>query len=167
VPGSLALILADRMPWSSVFLITALFMLPGLAMTLMVREPAATAVAPKTLREAVVEPFREFVERSGLGAGAARDRVHLPLQARRQHGDRARDAVLPRHGVHHDRDRHRREERRPVGQRRRRHAGRPLDGAHRHQQGPVAVRVGAAGVDPRLRLARVDGPAPTSSCSPP
>ncbi len=29
VPGSLALILADRMPWSSVFVITALFMLPG------------------------------------------------------------------------------------------------------------------------------------------
>jgi PAT family beta-lactamase induction signal transducer AmpG len=65
VPGSLALILADRMPWSSVFLITALFMLPGLAMTLMVREPAAGAVAPKTLRDAVVEPFREFVERAG------------------------------------------------------------------------------------------------------
>ena len=43
VPGSLALILADRMPWSSVFFITALFLLPGLVMTLVVREPAATA----------------------------------------------------------------------------------------------------------------------------
>jgi hypothetical protein len=30
VPGSLALILADRIPWSSVFLVTALFLLPGL-----------------------------------------------------------------------------------------------------------------------------------------
>jgi PAT family beta-lactamase induction signal transducer AmpG len=65
VPGSLALILADRMPWSSVFFITALFMLPGLVMTLVVREPAAAAVAPKTLREAVVEPFREFINRAG------------------------------------------------------------------------------------------------------
>src|SRR5664279_1745218 len=65
VPGSLALILADRMPWSSVFFITALFMLPGLVMTLMVREPVAAAAAPRTLREAVVEPFREFVNRSG------------------------------------------------------------------------------------------------------
>jgi len=65
VPGSLALILADRMPWSTVFVVTALFLLPGLVMTLVVREPLATAAAPKTLREAVVEPFREFIERSG------------------------------------------------------------------------------------------------------
>jgi MFS transporter, PAT family, beta-lactamase induction signal transducer AmpG len=64
VPGSLALILADRLPWSAVFFITSLFMLPGLAMTMVVREPTA-AVAPKTLREAVVEPFREFINRSG------------------------------------------------------------------------------------------------------
>ena len=65
VPGSLALILADRMPWSSVFVITALFMLPGLVMTLVVREPAATGAAPKTLADAVVLPFREFLARSG------------------------------------------------------------------------------------------------------
>ena len=32
VPGSLSLILADHLPWSSVFVITALFMLPGIAM---------------------------------------------------------------------------------------------------------------------------------------
>ncbi len=64
VPGSLALVLADRMPWSWVFLVTALFMLPGLAMTLLVREPTAAA-PPATLRDAVVEPFREFIERSG------------------------------------------------------------------------------------------------------
>ncbi|MFO1414883.1 MAG: AmpG family muropeptide MFS transporter [Burkholderiales bacterium] len=65
IPGSLSLILADRMPWSSVFFITSLFMLPGLAMTLLAREPDATAAPPKSLRDAVVEPFREFVERSG------------------------------------------------------------------------------------------------------
>jgi MFS transporter, PAT family, beta-lactamase induction signal transducer AmpG len=65
IPGSLSLILADRMPWPSVFVVTALFMLPGLAMTLLVREPSATAAAPKTLRDAVVLPFREFIERSG------------------------------------------------------------------------------------------------------
>lgn len=34
VPGSLSLILADLMPWHNVFIITALFMLPGLLMTL-------------------------------------------------------------------------------------------------------------------------------------
>jgi PAT family beta-lactamase induction signal transducer AmpG len=65
VPGSLALILADRMPWSSVFAITALFLLPGLVMTLVVREPSATAVAPKSLADAVVLPFKEFISRSG------------------------------------------------------------------------------------------------------
>ena len=68
VPGALALILADRMPWSSVYLITALFMLPGIAMTLAVREPALVRGRPRTLREAVVEPFHEFITRNGWGA---------------------------------------------------------------------------------------------------
>jgi PAT family beta-lactamase induction signal transducer AmpG len=65
IPGSLALILSDLLPWSSVFLVTALFMLPGIAMTLLVREPDLAQGTPKTLREAVVEPFREFIARSG------------------------------------------------------------------------------------------------------
>ena len=65
VPGSLSLILADLMPWSSVFLITALFMLPGIFMTLLVAEPERIKGAPRTLREAVVEPFHEFITRAG------------------------------------------------------------------------------------------------------
>lgn len=65
VPGSLSLILADHLPWSTVFWITALFMLPGLLMTLTVNEPMLQGAAPRTLREAVVEPFREFIERAG------------------------------------------------------------------------------------------------------
>ncbi|MEW6312934.1 MAG: AmpG family muropeptide MFS transporter [Pseudomonadota bacterium] len=64
VPGSLSLILADRLPWDMVFLITALFMLPGMAMVLLVKEPQAVN-PPKTLTAAVVEPFREFVTRRG------------------------------------------------------------------------------------------------------
>ncbi|TIC83461.1 AmpG family muropeptide MFS transporter [Crenobacter intestini] len=66
IPGSLALILADHLPWAQVFLITALFMLPGIAMTLVVKEPALAAATPKTLREAVVEPFHEFLTRNGV-----------------------------------------------------------------------------------------------------
>ncbi len=66
VPGSLSLILADRLPWDMVFLVTALFMLPGMVMALLVKEPVIAAGAPKTLREAVVEPFREFIGRAGL-----------------------------------------------------------------------------------------------------
>ena len=66
VPGSLSLILADHLPWPQVFLVTALFMAPGLAMTLMVKEPFSASGAPRTLRDAVVEPFREFFGRHGL-----------------------------------------------------------------------------------------------------
>ena len=62
-----------------------------------------------------------------LEAGAARAAVHLPLQARRQHGDRARHAVLSRHGLHEVGDRAHREERRALGKRGGRHAGRHLD----------------------------------------
>ena len=67
VPGSLSLILADIYPWSTVFLITALFMLPGLFMTLfLAREPRLPKTAPKTLQEIVIEPFQEFLNRKGL-----------------------------------------------------------------------------------------------------
>lgn len=66
VPGSLSLVLADHLPWEQVFLVTALFMAPGLAMTLMVSEPVTAAGAPRTLRDAVVEPFREFFGRHGV-----------------------------------------------------------------------------------------------------
>jgi MFS transporter, PAT family, beta-lactamase induction signal transducer AmpG len=64
VPGSLSLILADRLPWSDVFLITSAFMLPGMAMAWLVSEPLVRG-APKTLRQAVTEPFHEFMGRQG------------------------------------------------------------------------------------------------------
>jgi MFS transporter, PAT family, beta-lactamase induction signal transducer AmpG len=66
VPGSLSLILADRLPWEQVFAITALFMVPGLVMTLMSREPLMAANTPRTLRAAVIEPFTEFFGRHGV-----------------------------------------------------------------------------------------------------
>src|SRR5664279_3574171 len=40
IPGALALILADHLPWESVFVITALFMVPGIVNTLLIAEPA-------------------------------------------------------------------------------------------------------------------------------
>lgn len=64
VPGSLSLILADSLPWSQVFWITALFMLPGLALFFCVKEPKSFTT-PRSLREAVVEPFHEFITRAG------------------------------------------------------------------------------------------------------
>lgn len=66
IPGSLSLILADYLDWSYVFVITAMFMLPGMMMTLLVREPALLLDRPKTLREAVVAPFVEFMQRRGV-----------------------------------------------------------------------------------------------------
>ena len=70
IPGSLSLILADHLPWDSVFIITALFMLPGMAMTLFVKEPELKNGAPKTLKAAVVEPFQEFMSRNGVKSAA-------------------------------------------------------------------------------------------------
>ena len=66
VPGSLALILADHLPWSAVFAVTAAFMTVGIVMTLSIREVSDDALAPHTLREAVIEPFREFFNREGV-----------------------------------------------------------------------------------------------------
>jgi PAT family beta-lactamase induction signal transducer AmpG len=66
VPGSLSLILSDRLPWSQVFFITALFMLPGLIVTLQVSEPRIEIKPPKTLRAAIIEPFLEFFRRHGV-----------------------------------------------------------------------------------------------------
>jgi PAT family beta-lactamase induction signal transducer AmpG len=68
IPGALSLVLADHLPWQSVFVITALFMIPGLVTTLLVREPALANPAPRTLAEAIVLPFREFLTRHGVRA---------------------------------------------------------------------------------------------------
>jgi len=65
VPGALSLILADRMPWQPVFWITACFMLPGLICTLLVKEPKVYGAPPKNMREALVLPFKEFIQRGG------------------------------------------------------------------------------------------------------
>ncbi|TAL03276.1 MAG: MFS transporter [Porticoccaceae bacterium] len=65
IPGSLALILADQMPWGPVFAITAAFMLVAIGLTLSIAEPAHAAPPPATLRASVVEPFREFFGRDG------------------------------------------------------------------------------------------------------
>ncbi|HKO94045.1 MAG TPA: MFS transporter, partial [Polyangiaceae bacterium] len=64
VPGSLALILADHLPWSWVYLIVAMFMAVGILTSLFAEEAPATIRAPTTLSEAVVGPFREFFARS-------------------------------------------------------------------------------------------------------
>ena len=66
VPGSLALILADRMPWSTVFWIVAAFMLIGIVSTLFIPETSRDDDAPKTIVAAVVDPFVEFFTRDTI-----------------------------------------------------------------------------------------------------
>jgi MFS transporter, PAT family, beta-lactamase induction signal transducer AmpG len=68
IPGSLSLILADHLPWTAVYLFTALFMLPGILLSLFVTEPSYSLNAPKTLRSAVVEPFQDFFHRQGISS---------------------------------------------------------------------------------------------------
>lgn len=65
VPGSIALILADYLPWETVFLITAGFMSVAILFTLSIAEPKHPQPAPLSLRDAVTEPFVEFFQRQG------------------------------------------------------------------------------------------------------
>jgi PAT family beta-lactamase induction signal transducer AmpG len=66
VPGSLAPILSDTIPWSWVFVIVAGFMLVGVALTLSVKELTRPLGSPRTMREAAIDPFKEFIGRRGL-----------------------------------------------------------------------------------------------------
>ena len=66
VPGALGLILADHLPWHTVFVVVASFMFVGIVLTLSVSEAIADPTPPRTIRDAVIEPFREFLGRAGL-----------------------------------------------------------------------------------------------------
>jgi len=59
------LIIADQMPFSSVYLIMAACMLPGVLTTLMAHEPEITVKTPATLKEAVLDPLVEYFSRQG------------------------------------------------------------------------------------------------------
>jgi len=59
------LIMADHIPFSYVYLIMALCMLPGLLTTLLAHEPKITHGTPETMWEAVVDPLTEYFSRQG------------------------------------------------------------------------------------------------------
>ncbi|NVJ60454.1 MAG: AmpG family muropeptide MFS transporter [Gammaproteobacteria bacterium] len=65
VPGSLALILAGIINWETAHLVIAAFMGLGLVTTLFISETTLNIEAPKTMKEAIVEPFKEFFTRNG------------------------------------------------------------------------------------------------------
>ena len=63
---SLPVILSAYIDWRLVHIVAALCMLPGLLLTLTVKEPKIHGSPPKTLRDAVILPFKEFLfERRG------------------------------------------------------------------------------------------------------
>ena len=66
IPGSLSLVLSDFLLWETVFLITAAFVLAGIALTLSIKEPPRAHQQPTTLQAAIVEPFNEFFSRQGI-----------------------------------------------------------------------------------------------------
>lgn len=66
VPGSLAFILADHISWQSVFLIVAAFMIIGVLLTLFIKELDTEHNTPKSLQEAIILPFKDFIQSNGL-----------------------------------------------------------------------------------------------------
>jgi MFS transporter, PAT family, beta-lactamase induction signal transducer AmpG len=66
VTGSLALILADRLPWSTVYLLLAALMAIGLLASFWAPEPLEQEQPPKSLADAITLPFVEFFQRLGL-----------------------------------------------------------------------------------------------------
>ncbi|MCX8738386.1 AmpG family muropeptide MFS transporter [Gilliamella sp. B2824] len=66
VPGSLSLILSSYLAWHSVFIITALFMIPAIIMTLWVKEPLNQSVKNHNLEAIIIKPFSEFITRQGV-----------------------------------------------------------------------------------------------------
>lgn len=67
VTGALALILADRMPWPIVYLCMAGLMSLSILASIWAPEPKNPVRPPATLAEAVIMPFGEFFQRSGVG----------------------------------------------------------------------------------------------------
>lgn len=65
VSGALALILSDRIGWHYTYWLMAALMLAAIAATLLGPEPEVAVKPPRTLREAVIEPLREFFSRNG------------------------------------------------------------------------------------------------------
>lgn len=70
VVGSIALVLADRMPWPAVYLLLSVLMLVGIVTAFFAPEPVLRDAPPQSIAEAVVLPFKEFFQRRGVLSGA-------------------------------------------------------------------------------------------------
>jgi PAT family beta-lactamase induction signal transducer AmpG len=70
VTGAVALILADQLPWPVVYLLMAGLMGVGIMAAIFAPEPQLQDRPPASLREAVILPFQEYFQRSGVLQGA-------------------------------------------------------------------------------------------------
>jgi PAT family beta-lactamase induction signal transducer AmpG len=59
------LVMADFIPFSMVYLIMAVCMLPGVITTFLAQEPEVKVESPKTMVEAVIDPLVEYFRRTG------------------------------------------------------------------------------------------------------
>lgn len=61
--GGLALILSDHLPWKTVYLIMAGTFVFGMMTSFLAPEPEKKPKVPKSMKEAIVDPFVEFFQR--------------------------------------------------------------------------------------------------------
>lgn len=71
LPGGLSPIIENNVVWDSVFIFTALFMLPGICLSLFLsKEPPTPPIdRSKPFYQTFTLPFKEFFERKGISAG--------------------------------------------------------------------------------------------------
>ena len=62
--GGGGLIMADHMSYSKVYLIMAVCMIPGVLTTILTPEPKVSVGAPRTMKEAVINPMVEYFSRN-------------------------------------------------------------------------------------------------------
>jgi PAT family beta-lactamase induction signal transducer AmpG len=65
ISGAFALFLADRISWSYVYLLLAASLLIGIITTCLAPGAEGQTIPPKSLREAVIEPFIDYFKRVG------------------------------------------------------------------------------------------------------
>jgi PAT family beta-lactamase induction signal transducer AmpG len=103
--GGIALVLADRMPWPTVYLLMATLMLVGVVAAVRAPEPVRRDAPPLTFASAVVGPIREFFGRTGIGWGALVLLFAICYQLADRFAANLADALLDRHRLHADGDR--------------------------------------------------------------
>ena len=65
IPSGIGFIVADFMGWQAAHWFVSIFMLVGIITTLFIDETSKAGDEPQSIREAVVEPFKEFFNRDG------------------------------------------------------------------------------------------------------